>query len=551
MNENGTKRREWVKTAAIIFLSVLLVLTFFSNTIMNYSLPEVAAQYIQSGTITAKIRGTGVIESGDAYEVQVSETRKIASVAVREGDKVEKGDVILYLEDTESDELTAAREALDMAQDAYDLALLSVDVNYSIMQDASSNTSTNNYRQQITDAQNAVEAEQKNVAEWQKKMDDISAKIATLPANTADVTNETNAYNDAKAAKEAADFALQAAQNEVKAAESDLAVKTLEYENNKAGAEADKWKAALDKANERKVLADINLTTAENTANNAALAFSQAETALNNKKTQGDTTNDAASLQSQKNIIQVNLDAANKVLAEKQEILADLTGNISTALNLRNLYQAVVKAQKEVDKQLEKSQNATVTAGVGGTVTTLNVIAGQTTSPGSPVAVLQPEGKGYTMSFSVTNEQAKRLSVGDRPELINFWRYDDVEIVLDSIKTDKTDPGKKKMLTFNVTGDVMAGQSLNVSVGQKSAEYDMIVPNSAIREDNNGKFVLIVESKNSPLGNRYVATRADVQVVASDDTKSAITGGLYGYEFVITTSTAPVEAGQLVRLAEN
>ena len=52
-----TKRREWVKTFAIIFLAILLVLTFFSNTIMNRSLPEVAAQYVESGTINAKIRG--------------------------------------------------------------------------------------------------------------------------------------------------------------------------------------------------------------------------------------------------------------------------------------------------------------------------------------------------------------------------------------------------------------------------------------------------------------------------------------------------------------
>ena len=50
MNENsGKKRREWVKNAAIIFLSVMLVLTFFSNTFMNYSLPEVAAQWNDHG----------------------------------------------------------------------------------------------------------------------------------------------------------------------------------------------------------------------------------------------------------------------------------------------------------------------------------------------------------------------------------------------------------------------------------------------------------------------------------------------------------------------
>ena len=70
MNENGKKKREWVKTAAIVFLSVMLVLTFFSNTIMNYSLPEVATQYVQSGSITAKIRGSGVVESSDPYNLE-------------------------------------------------------------------------------------------------------------------------------------------------------------------------------------------------------------------------------------------------------------------------------------------------------------------------------------------------------------------------------------------------------------------------------------------------------------------------------------------------
>jgi len=61
---------------------------------------------------------------------------------------------------------------------------------------------------------------------------------------------------------------------------------------------------------------------------------------------------------------------------------------------------------------------------------------------------------------------------------------------------------------------------------------------------------LIVESKSSPLGTRYTASRVDVQVIASDDTQSAISGGVYGYEFVITTSTKPVQAGELVRLAD-
>ena len=52
--ETTVKKREWVKDAAIVFLAVLLVLTFFSNTIMNRNLPEVATQYVSDGTINAK-----------------------------------------------------------------------------------------------------------------------------------------------------------------------------------------------------------------------------------------------------------------------------------------------------------------------------------------------------------------------------------------------------------------------------------------------------------------------------------------------------------------
>ena len=156
------------------------------------------------------------------------------------------------------------------------------------------------------------------------------------------------------------------------------------------------------------------------------------------------------------------------------------------------------------------------------------------------------------MSISVTNEQAKKVHVGDNAELQNAWYYDDVQVVLSSIKPDPDNPAQKKLLMFNVTGEsVQAGQALSVSVGQRSSEYEFVVPNSAVREDNNGKFILIVESRSGPLNNRYIATRVDVDVLASDDTNTAISAALYGYEYVITTSTKPVEAGKQVRLNES
>ena len=542
MNENGRNRREWVKTAAIIFLAVLLVLTFFSNTIMNYSLPEVAVQYVKSGTITAKIRGNGVVESSDPYNICVRQTRKVASVAVKEGDLVAEGDILIYLAGEESEELKAAQEALETAQENYDLALLAADVNASVIQDAHSDIPTATYREQIDAAQAEVKAAQEEVDKWQEKYDAVAKQIALTPSNNANTDAETNAFNAAKNTKENADFALTAAQNNL-----DNITARLEYEESVSDGDA----AVISDLTAQKMEAERVVLDAEATARDAALAYDRAKLALENKVAGGDTTNTVSSLTAQQALIQVSLDEATDVLTEKQEALTNLTSDINHTLSLETLYNAITDAREKVAEETEKAEGSVITADIAGTVIQINTAAGKEVSAAEPVVVIQPEGKGYTMSFSVTNEQAKRLAVGDRAELINSWYYDDVEITLASIRPDKNEPGQKKLLTFDVSGDVTAGQSLNISVGQKSANYDLIVPNSAIREDNNGKFVLIVESKNTPLGNRYIATRVDIEVLASDDTQSAISGALYGYEFIITTSTKPVEAGQLVRLVEN
>ena len=103
---------------------------------------------------------------------------------------------------------------------------------------------------------------------------------------------------------------------------------------------------------------------------------------------------------------------------------------------------------------------------------------------------------------------------------------------------------------FRLTGDVEPDTNLTLSIGQKSANYDCIVPNSAIRTDSNGTFVLAIVAKSTPLRTRYTATRVDVQELAKDDTVTAVTG-LSSGDFVITTSTKPIEAGTQVRLVEN
>ena len=579
MNENGSKKREWVKTAAIIFLTVLLILTFFSNTIQNYSLPEVATQYVQSGTITAKIRGTGTIESGDPYEVKVTESRKVSSVAVKVGDTVQKGDILFYLADEDSEELKTAQTELEAAQTAYDTALLTEAVTAADIYSANKNVSTAALRQQITSAQTALKNAKAAVKPLQTRVKELEKTIAEYDTQiTYEQTQDTNAGSRVTATKKALENAvsaqanaaanLTAAQTALATAQTNQAAAQQNLNNAKADPVSSgdaSYIAALQQALDE---ANRILTEKTNDYNSKKEALDKANEALTNAQNdynsavsdnngrQGSQT--IVNLQGTRAAYQVQLNAVKQELTEAeaarddaQTALTELMAQVGNVAGLEDKLEAIAKAQEKVDELTAKSIGATITADIAGTVTSVNVTAGNTTSATTPVAVLQPEGKGYSLSFSVTNDQAKRLSVGDQAELVNSWRYDDVVVKLASIKPDTTDPGQKKLLTFDVSGSVTAGQSLNISVGQKSANFDYIVPNSAVREDSNGKFILIVESKSSPLGNRYVATRVDVEVLASDDKQTAVNGGLYGYEYVITTSSAPVEAGKLVRLADN
>lgn len=572
MNENGgKKRREWVKNAAIIFLSVMLVLTFFSNTFMNYSLPEVAAQYVQSGTITAKIRGTGTVESGDPYNVKITETRTISSVLVKTGDKVEKGDPLLLLEDKESKELKDAQAALDKAMLDFELALLSGNI---------SNTAyTNVQTGQIASVgtyQSRIVAAEAEIDKWQKQVDEATTAINQL--KTAQVNVEAGGAPDTSSEQAKVAEAQAALNNDwVKIAKD----KISEWQAAKAACDAtiekyEEWILSSVSGNEgypnqvpedeynvaktnsatyqrliKEKQDQINADPAAVTAyNNKVNALAEANKKLAEK--QNSKTNTTSSLTVQTQNWQNELDSRNAKLKAAQDFKAQLLKDISTELNLDYQLDSLKKQRDDIAKLQENAVGASIEAPISGTITSVTVKAGDEAQPDTALVTMQPEGKGFTMSFSVTNDQAKRLSVGDKADLVNSWRYSDMDITLASIKPDTTDPGQKKLLTFDITGDeVTPGQSLNVSVGQKSANYDLIVPNSAIREDSNGKFILIVESKSSPLGNRYVATRVDVEVLASDDTQSAVSGALYGYEFVITTSTQPVEAGKLVRLANN
>ena len=246
--------------------------------------------------------------------------------------------------------------------------------------------------------------------------------------------------------------------------------------------------------------------------------------------------------------------AVDTVAAKQRELESALSGKDIDKqldnLDLQAMSIEIEKQQELVEKYRKDSVDAEITSPVSGVISAINISAGKETTPDQAMAVIDVVDRGYTIKISVTNEQARQVRVGDTAEVTHYYWGNQVEAVLESIASDPSSAGQMKLLVFRVSGDVEAGQNITLSVGQRSAAMDAIVPKSALREDANGKFVYIITSKSTPLGNRYTATRADVQVLAEDDTSAAVSG-LASNDYVITTSRKPLDAGSQVRMVEN
>ena len=535
-------RRDWVKNAIIIFLAVLLVLTFFSNTIMNYSLPEVAAQYPQSTTLTTKIRGSGTVESAQSYNVTVQETRTVAAVNVKKGDTIAAGDTLLTLDATESQELQDARTNLATVKLDYEKLKLPKNEDGAAAQAAS-----------LAQAQAAVTKAESDLATAQKYESDL--KWYQDQEASAKSTLATKNQNKEYYSSLVDNLNSQIANVENSNADYLSAKKRLEDDP-----ENEELKAEVQRIYDEQIapkLASLSqqLADAQQNVLNATYAASQAESAYT--RAQDATAAFQASNQNATSVsaAQTALQSAKDNLATLQATAKDTEDtnayNDSVAqLDLAAKEQEVKDAEAKVKALEEKTSAASIKSRYAGVVTEVNVAAGDTTTADTPLMVVELTEKGYTLKATVTKEQARTLKEGLQAEITNLWDSG-ITMTLTSITSDKNDPANSRVLTFTVTGeDVSVGQSLSFSVGDKNSNYDLVIPSAAIHTDADGSFVYTVQVKSSPLGNRYTVRKKTVTIVASDDNNSAVSGELSSDDFVITTATVPLKVGTQVRIAE-
>lgn len=384
--EKKKLRKEKAKTAAIIFLSVLLVLTFFSNTIHNFSLPEAAVVAVESGAVKTGVAGSGEIFYGEQQVISAQEAGVLRELFVKPGDYVNSSDVIgrIVPESGSEDELKKSIEEL------------TEEFNISVIQ-------------------NNITLEEVNALKGQSM--------------------------------------------------------TLEQMYN-AVAPYRGW--------------------------------------------------------------------------EKYETLK---AHQLVLYHLSNLWQNILKQQEALALMEDETAGYILAEASGRVMETAQVMEYYHT--GDQIAVIQTDADSGKLSFYVDQSRLVGLAVGMQGKITAPRVIKGVNARLLSIDTQTELYGQAQLTVEVEDRSVAEGTVVSVSLNQTTANYDTVVPNEAVRMDSGGDFLFVLQTKQTPLGNRYSARKVRIQVLAKDETYSAVIGDLYAGDFVITQTSRPIYGNDQVRLNQS
>ncbi|MBD5159235.1 MAG: RND transporter [Ruminococcus sp.] len=610
------RKREIIKNVLIVFLIIMLILTFCSNTIMNKSLAEITTETATSGKLTERIRGSGLVESNQSYDVKIDGNKIIDTIMIKTGQEVKKDDVLFTIGTEESKELEEAETALNTLELEYQKALLVAPEDYSAENQAISNArddlntaiaKRNNAAANSGTSQQALYNYNTNKNELARKtkiLDKLQSTIIAIDSDSYSgaaveyTGNLVFLYNEYTTAESDYNSAYQLYTAMLTGMPSDLPTDEItennenpennennndndisdnarvseneETDNNGSFSEPAQYNASYDYDIEE-LKADMEYK--EEVRNNALNEYNNTKYSIRNN-----LMNQLYSVESEIDNLNVQItnyessqttggdsmsvEDYDEQIRQKQQALETLIAELNKSksendlANKTNMLEIEAK-KKEVDKMKEKieklkaeSEITEIKSKYNGIVSAINIKVGEETVPDMPLAVIDIADEGYTVELTVDAEKAKKIKKGIEADVVNNWNGD-ITAILTDIKNDTKAGSKNRILKFSVTGDVSTGTMIDLSIPCGSGTYDTIVPKSAVYKDSKGSFVLVVNSKSSPLGNRYFADRVDVEVLASDEVSSAVQGGITSGNYIITTASKPVSPKDQVRMKDN
>lgn len=338
MEEKKIQYKRKIRKIGILLLVLLLLLTFFSGTIRNFSLAQVKTALAGRGTISRKVNASGVLEAGQPVMVLSPREGYIEKINVLEGQHIKNGDLLFSLAPEKNEDYVIAKEELETMMWEYDTFMLeqSISTEKQNQVEAGQIATLEQGREILNVAQENIEILQAQVDIFMQKEEEAKKNNELLGNVRLDVSKEQAAYNDAQRAYEDAQAAFDSIQQEKDTAQGVVSsIGTIESAQKR-----------LEEANRR---AELSRLLAEQKAEEERKTNEKLVSALEKKE------------EAQKNLDKL-LEDENVTEDIREQARADLEIAISELEQAQAAETEAQKALEEAEKDCEEDEAAATEA---------------------------------------------------------------------------------------------------------------------------------------------------------------------------------------------
>lgn len=525
----------------LVFLAVMLLMAGISRAAASFTVAQVEVEEPESGKIIHTVIGSGVAESrkGGGGAVYTAADVLVAEVAVQEGQRVSKGDILARLD------FDSLREKIGRVSDEIEsMRIQNIELAAMRQKEKKDRSrakmrAREDYGNIISDSSRRIKEAEENVRDAEQKMKEAKKQAKKQASDAykekleelqAEVMAAEKEYDDAKEQEEGAVLDAKRAVEDAGETQTLLRAqedysrtvkkyaKLVEEAKKKLGA-AKLVLKQLRKRGKRDFFQGESVKAAEE-------ALKETEKALEDARRQADD---------EKRQAKRNLEDAS-------------LGNVSSYQEEANPVEMEEKERQLAMLEAAEKNGGKIMAQAEGTVVKVQLEAGQRTGE-TAVFLMSVSSGGMSFTAEISEEDAVYVAAGDTVTLRTADKEYEGLSVASVERAEEEDVVKVTVLVPEAA--IGPGEHAEMELEKSSREYGTILPVSAIRTENGKNFVYVMALEETVLGGQYVAKRVEVTVAERNEMSAALEDSeLVADSQVIISSDQMISVGERVRLRE-
>lgn len=219
----------------------------------------------------------------------------------------------------------------------------------------------------------------------------------------------------------------------------------------------------------------------------------------------------------------------------------------------KGLEKAFEKSERTKEMEQIIKDDGVVTAMKEATILECNLESGIITVGNETLAFA---GTQTYFEAQILKEDANKIKIGDRIQLERDEEWNTGSVVIERMEQEgdtQMNSGEFVVVSGKIEeGKYKVGSEIKFSVNNETEVYPMTIPVQALRmESNDNYYVLVIESKNTIMGEELIVSKVEVTVLNKDYRTAAIEGSLTSDQQIVISSNKNISAGDRVRLVEN